>query len=1507
MGAAAFHLDKELSPFSERSYSAGDDSDVTRSSQLDIKELQRLGALESLSWSNAGTFTPVRSIPSRRVISGLIKRAIAGGAALDFLPQDDREWVLDNLRLLRTALREVVESHRGPARRPQVQGRDGHTQLRSQVIADAFWRSTGFSFDPDAFVAYLDGWQQNQTLQMNELPGLRTALQVSVLDALAEAVAPALERPASGVLTTLTGRFSIPRLITALRDVGQADWEFLSDQTSVVDHVLRRDPAGSYAQMTKESRALYRSVIADLACRSDFDECQVAEAAVSLAEAAARPGACNSCTSDRQVHVGCYLLGEGLPKLRSAIGYRPGLKRRFRDLLRTFPNGFYLVSIEACTLLIVVLVLAGLHHLSPVVASFFFLLIPASQAAVEIVNAVVTAVLPARPLPKLDFSEGIPDQFKTMVAVPALLLNEREVQHLLEGIEIRYLANRDRNVYFALLTDSPDSHERFDGKEALAGLCGRGIRELNRKYGVCGAGPFFLFHRLRTFNASQNTWMGWERKRGKLLDLSRLLRGDEGRFSTKVGDLSILPQIRYVITLDADTQLPRDAAHRLVGTLAHPLNRAVIDPVTNTVTRGYGVLQPRVGISVQSASRSWLASIYSGQTGFDIYTRAVSDVYQDLYGEGIFAGKGIFDVDVFQHVLSDRFPCNTLLSHDLIEGAYTRAALVSDIEVIEDYPSHFSAYSRRKHRWVRGDWQISQWLFPRVPDFRGRMVPNPINVVSRWKIFDNLRRSLVDPCLFALLLAGWFILPGHAWYWTTITALLLVFPGHVQALISICRIRDVRHLRAAFEGISADLMSGYLNALVILTFLPHQALVMIDAIIRTIVRHRFTGRRLLEWETAAEAESGRETRRPADTYLAWTPWMALGLAVTLAFTRPEVCPYALPFLLVWAAAPSIARWLSREKAAGRVIITSHQKRFLRTSAMHMWRYFHENGGPAENWLIPDNVQEDASDAAHRASPTNLGLLLNARLAACEMGYLTLPEFVTATASTLSTMALLPKHRGHFLNWYDTRSLQPLNPPAVSTVDSGNLAVSLWTLKQGCLALSKQPIFGKPLWQGLLDHVCILRDLDRQGARDICTVAQVWGTDGRKWLTGVDGLKRAVQPLLSGSSESARHWATSLVERVTAVRALADTLAPWFGVLGERTVRELLGDPEACLAELTLDRVSVLADRFRGTLKSPQFAPLNDAMLRAAMTAETLQSELMRLAADADRLVDEMDFRFLYDERRKLLAVGYDVADQKLDAARYGLLASEARMAAFVAVAKGDIPQDSWFHLGRSQTCSGGWRVLLSWTGTMFEYLMPTLWMRSYPRTILEQSSRAAVEIQRAYGRKMRMPWGVSESAYSVTDRDGFYQYRAFGLPEIALKRARSKPRVSAPYAAFLALAVRPAAAIRNLQRMRNRGWWGRYGLYEAVEFPEREKPAPVRCWMAHHQGMSLLAIVNCLSGSPFQRLFHSVPQVMATELLLHEKVPMGVRVRREPYFDPPTSVQTATCTPGNVSVHSLLP
>src|SRR5581483_5906052 len=474
-------------------------------------------------------------------------------------------------------------------------------------------------------------------------------------------------------------------------------------------------------------------------------------------------------------------------------------------------------------------------------------------------------------LPKLDFSKAIPEDCTTLVAVPALLLNEKQVRRLVEDLEVRFLANHDPNLHFALLTDLPDSPVPSHEDDPLVDLCAGLIKELNEKYSGQQQGAFLMLHRHRVYNPREKVWMGWERKRGKLMDLNKLLRGSYDSFPVKAGDLSVLSKVRFVITLDADTELPRGSARRLAGTLAHPLNQAIIDPEKNVVAAGYGILQPRVRVSVQSAARSRLANIYSGQTGFDIYTRAVSDVYQDLYGEGIFAGKGIYEVDTVHRVLEHRFPQNALLSHDLIEGAYARAGLVTDAEVIEDYPSHYSAYNRRKHRWLRGDWQITGWLFSRVQDETGRMVPNPISLVSQWKIFDNLRRSLVEPATFLLLVMGWLVLPGSPRSWTLATIAILFVPTWFEFIFTLIRSVTEQQKKAVAREALSTLFTANASVLLNLTFLAHQTLVSLDAVVRTLVRRLFTRQRLLEWETAAEAEIGRGKRTPVDVYLNWMP------------------------------------------------------------------------------------------------------------------------------------------------------------------------------------------------------------------------------------------------------------------------------------------------------------------------------------------------------------------------------------------------------------------------------------------------------------------------------------------------------------------------------------------------------------------------------------------------------------------------------------------------------------
>jgi cyclic beta-1,2-glucan synthetase len=1237
--------------------------------------------------------------------------------ALSAAPKN-RAWILDNARLFRTAEREALEFAGGLREFPVTDGPSGEI-CRVCLLAQRYLEFIGWRYQEESCAAFLNGFQEVSALEMGEVWALKPALQREILHS--------LETADSGW----------PELVTSLRHVGETAWKDLFESVNLVDRVLADDPVSSYSTMDFESRDHYRRVIASLAKHSDCKEVEVAEAAIDLARETERKSD-GSRAARRRSHVGFYLIDDGLPLLRVRIQHRLPFHLRVREAALSFPTTFYLAGIEIVTFLTVAILLSRAGQRTPIFAGLLLLLLPATQTAVDFMNHLVTYLVPPRVLPKLDFSEGVPVENATMVASPSLLLNEEQVGDLVLDLEIRFLANRDPNVYFALVTDVPDSDKPVEDRDALVNVCARLIEGLNQRY---SGSPFFLFHRHRIYNECEGRWMGWERKRGKLLDLNQLIRGGFDAFPVKIGQLDILPGIRYVITLDADTQLPRDAAARLIGAIAHPLNAAVIDPVSNVVVEGYGILQPRIGVSTQSAARSRMAALYSGQTGFDIYTRAVSDAYQDLFGEGIFTGKGIYEVDVMRAVLEHRFPDNTLLSHDLIEGGYARVALTSDIELIEDYPSHFSAYNRRRHRWVRGDWQILRWIFWLVPDYCRNLVANPITLISRWKILDNLRRSLFDPSLLLLLLVSWFALPGNPVYWTVVAVAVLFLPVYCGLLFSVLRMP----LRGrAFVGWFWDTSHAFINGHAIsffsLIFLLHQALLSMDAITRSILRVFVTKRKLLEWETAAEAEAASRSKATVDIYLEWTPWISIWLAILIWVVRPAALPAAAPVLTLWAASRAFTAWLNGAPRTMNCELKKEDTAWLRSQGEKIYRYFHDWSSPSTNWLIPDNVREDGA-VALRVSPTNLGILLNARVAALHLGVLSVGEFAYQTRQTLHRLSALPKYRGHLLNWYDAATLQPLPPQFVSTVDSGNLAAALWTLKQAALKWAAEP--------------------------------------------------RAKRGLTS---------------------AVAD--------------------------------------------------------------------ELRDIAEVSDSLVREMDFRFLYHPRRKVLSVGYDAEAGRLEASYYDLLASEARIAVFVAIAKGDIPQEAWFHLGRAHRLARGERVLLSWTGTMFEYLMPTLWMKHYSGTILEQSIRAAVRAQKDYGRRKGVPWGVSESACAGV-HGGDPGYAPFGIPALALERRDSESLVIAPYASFLALMVNPMVALKNLRHMDEYGWSGRYGFYEAVDYGSGGAQV-IRSWMAHHEGMALLAICNLLFDNPMQRYFHAEPQVLATELLLHERLPAGVDAEAEP-------------------------
>ncbi len=1480
------------------------------------------GRSASLSWKSAG----------RALRCSLLERRIAASASrlADFFEQQPRTpmaasgaavALIRQRRLLDAAVKESRDSLRWKLSIPQVHAPDcAEAVPRAYFVARAFLSASSFSFSEAVLRQFLAGIRENTPLELAELWLLKPMMTFVLLEEIAAQLPCAVAPPEAQVQShsdsaKQAGGSGPILLLQCLEELSVFSFKDTVLALSVTEAILREDPARVYSQMDFESCELYRAAVQELAAGAGVDEFSVARRAVELARDAARSFALDARALERRSHVGYYLVGSGRNTLRAEIGYHSRGAQRIRDIILGMPEMFYLLSIELLIFLTLVFLLSGVRLGPYLLAAVLLLLLPASEAAVEAVNQVVSFFLPPRLLPRLDFTAGIPEDCVTIVAIPTLLVSEPQIRDLVRNLEIRYAGNRDPNLFFALLTDPPDSSQPFDERDQYVSLCSALIEDLNRKYSEGRAAPFFHFHRHRVFNELENKWMGWERKRGKLLDFNDFLRGSYDRFPVKVGDLSVVPRVRFVITLDSDTQLPPGVAKRLIATLAHPLNRARVNHSTNTVVEGYGILQPRVGISVQSANRSRLAYIYSGQTGLDSYTHAVSNVYQDLFGEGSFTGKGIYEVDVFREVLHGRFPTNAILSHDLIEGAYARAGLVSDIEVIDDYPSHFSAHSRRKHRWIRGDWQIMRWLLPRVLDSQGKSVKNPLNFVSRWKILDNLRRSVIEAATFVLLLASWFYLPYPA-YWTFATVALLLIPSYVRLLLSFSRARNSDDPRTVLRQITHDFVSGQIDVLIFLAFLAHQTLVTLDAVFRTVFRLTISRRNLLEWETAAQSEMERKRKTPVDIYLDCTPFLAIAIGAALAWFRPAAFPAALPVLLLWLFSKPAARWLDHPLRTERSTLTPAGEQFLRASAIRTWRYFHQLAAPENNFLIPDNLYEQDFTATHALSPTNLGLQLNAQYAAFDLGFLTLDRFAENTERILDSARRLPRFNGHFLNWYDTRSLLPLGQRFVSTVDSGNLACSLWSLKQGCLAAATHPIFPESAFLGFSDHLGAALDalqvLDwpaeklaplqaiRAEAARLPRNTSAWSQAAPAFQDRLEAAVREAEFLPAGSASSdARWWLVQARSHLQDILWLSRTMTPW--VLPEfASLRAQLGellDPRVT-ASLTLRQLPDFVARLQRKLDEYSFwtgeASAKEALRRrltaACEQARHLESRLLALASVCDALVREMDFTFLYDERRGMLSIGYNADAGRLEKSCYDLLASESRSAVFVAIAKGDIPQDTWFRLGRSHTEAFGRHVLLSWTGTMFEYLMPALWLKTYPETLLENSMAGAVHCQRSRLAPLGIPWGISEAGCSLRNESNHYVYRAFGLPDLAINPELDRRLVISPYSSFLALHADASAAVSNLVQLEAAGLLGSFGFYEAADFGDGPSGASadgkrsfevVRSWMAHHQGMSLLSICNLLSDGVFQRLFHEEVMVAASERILHERRPIFAPAQKQ--------------------------
>ena len=1290
----------------------------------------------------------------------------------------------------------------------------------------------------DAFVV-----QMHQRLRHDDAVGAPALTWLDVQLARRGAAADQIIRDEQQRQVAASG--TVRNIVTSLRLISDVDWAEQVERVSPVDDVLKAGSA--FADMDFPTRNLYRTAIEALARGSGRSELDVARRVIQEIRAVD-----DISGEGRRCDPGYYLVAAGRDGFEASIGFRAAVRTWPGRAVRGLGIGAYVGAILAATALLLALPLGALLAMGTAAPWLGVLGIlgafPALDAAVALVNRGVTRGFRAVPLPALELKGGVPQRLRTLVAVPVLLTNTADLEAQIERLEIHYLSSPEGHLHFALLSDWRDAEsEEVEGDDALFRAAAEGVARLNRKHGAAPGGDrFLLLHRRRVWTESEACWMGWERKRGKLRELNRLLRDAPDTTFLTVENQIIPRNIRYVVTLDADTKLPRETVRRLIGKMAHPLNRPHLDAATGCVTEGYAVLQPRITPALPSGGEgSVFRRVFSSIGGIDPYAGAVSDVYQDLFGEGSFAGKGIYDVDAFEAALRGRIPDSTLLSHDLFEGIFARAGLASDVEVVEDFPDRYDVSSARHHRWARGDWQLLPWILG-LPPAPGRAA-SPVPAIGRWKMVDNLRRTLSPGMSLASLWAGWLLpLPGAA-LWTLFVLMTFSLPPLIPVAASLTRRRPGVPLRARLHSLEGDLRLALVQAALVTTLLAHQASLMGDAIARTLWRLCFSRRRLLEWVPAAQAAAGLRLDLPS-FYRRMAPAVALGL-VTLALvglSRSGAWIMAAPFIAAWIASPAVALLASRPPpAAGRFPPSEAELRRLRLTARRTWRYFETFVTPADNMLPPDNFQEDPEAIAHRTSPTNIGLYLLSAAAARDCGWLGTVEAAERLEATLSTMGRMARFRGHFYNWYATQDLRPLDPPYVSSVDSGNLAGHLIALANAAQQWAAAPLDGVQGLAGVADPLSILAD-EAEALRKASDGNATW----RRFDGELDRMREALEAANAAGPVSAGRWAILAAQAAR----LADAV---------QAVAIDRGDPAAEDLLFWAQAVGRSIASHRRDLEDP------------------LVERLAAIAEVARRTALEMDFGFLLDPDRMLLSIGYRATEGELDPNCYDLLGSEARLASFFAIAKGDAPARHWFRLGHAVTPVAHGAALISWSGSMFEYLMPSLVMRAPPGSLVDQTDRLVVRRQVEYAAGLKVPWGMSESAYNARDLEFTYQYLSFGVPSLGLKRGLDDHVVVAPYATALAAMVDPKAAARNLEQFEALGARGRYGFYEALDYtptrvPDGQRYALVRAFMAHHQGMTIVAIANALSGGAMQARFHAEPMVQATELLLEERMPREV-------------------------------
>ena len=1315
---------------------------------------------------------------------------------------------------------------------------------------------------------------------------------------------------------------SMGNCITSLRFLSSLDWSGLFETASFVERILNRDPDGTYPLMDLATRGLYRSKVEEYARAYGVSEPYIAKRVVALANEAflARdPGAPEGSASARTWHVGYYLIGNG--KMLLAGDRKEG---RAASMVKNHPGRVYLGAIGLIVLLLSTIAAQHAALFAPSHAPLFGILavlavlLPASEIAVCAVNWVVCKALRPAVFPRLALEDGIPEEMSAMIVVPTLLPDAKRAAEILRDLEGHYLRNREKNLYFAMIGAFQDADSACSkDDEAIIQTGMAVVSELNAKYAKKGCDKFFYFHRESRFNEKSNRWFGWERKRGALMEFNDMVLGSlKTSFAYSSCATPPFSRIRYVITLDSDTILPMGMAKKLIGAMAHPLNQPVVDEKRGIVVDGYGLMQPRVDIDSESSGKTLFARIFAGHEGLDPYTNAISNVYQDLFGEGVFTGKGIYDLKVFQRVLKNAIPDNTVLSHDLLEGSYVRTGLLSDLRMIDSFPARYNSFIARMRRWVRGDWQLFPLIFNKIPTRSGKTIENPLSPLAKGKIFDNLRRSLIPPSLMVLVALGMSALPGNVFFWLCYFFAALGLPFAIAVIEyalsqRIASDRIKRHI-----PVVTGLKAAFLQLLLTLIFLPYQALLMVRAILVTLVRVFITKKNMLEWIPSADIEKS-QVNTPRSYFREMGSSLVLAALTFLlaqAF-KPEVTLICLPLLLIWVGAPLVAWYTSQEHGEATLQASGEDVLELRRIARKTWRYFEDLANAKNHFLPPDNYQVDPPRGiAHRTSPTNIGLCLLAILSARDFGYIGTGRMLELLEHSVSTIESLEKWNGHLYNWYDTYTLKPLRPGYVSTVDSGNYVGNLITLRQGLREHLSRPLLDSVFADGLIDT---LRCADDEGIKSLeaspsfQALSAAWPADPVLWSRN---LERFIQEYgVEDSRDSV--WKNKAKGMAVMFRDELAEYLPYVDLLrnplqnpkivcalheiaaGREEIVALLGKSVALKnlpAAYTriLGRINTqvkLAWRGEADVYQREFVwlgRLKESLIASRAAAENLIGRINRLAGRIDVLSAATRFLPLFSKKKQLFSIGFGVEDGQLTNSYYDLLASEARLTSYLSIARGEIPSEHWFRMGRALTAVDGYQGLVSWTGTMFEYLMPLLMMKSFKNSLLDETYSFVIRSQIKYGRQKDMPWGVSESGYNLLDQNHDYQYKAIGVPWLGLKRGLIEDTVVAPYAAFLALMVDPGKAIPNIARLKREGMEGSHGFYEAADYtPERlpfeAKKAVVKSFMAHHQGMSLASLNNCLHKNVLKTRFHADPEINAARFLLEEKIPSNLLFTKE--------------------------